>query len=107
MRTGSRPSLAVCAASLIGLVLANELEQLAKGPTAALLGRARRILARAADEGAQALQVGAWVRGGERRPRPVVGDQLGAPALGLVQGERVAGAAELALEHGGAGELDI
>ena len=29
----------------------------------------------------------------------VVGDQLGAPALGLVQGRRILGAAELRLEH--------
>ena len=39
--------------------------------------------------------------------RLVVGDQLGAPALGLVQRERVARVAELAFGDGGARELDV
>src|SRR5258705_3201471 len=106
MRTRSR-SVPASRASLIAFVLADELEQLAVGAAAALLGRARGVLARVADERAQALQVGAGVSGGEARRRLVGGGQLGAPALGLVQGERIAGAAELALEHGGTRELDV
>src|SRR5436190_1295781 len=105
MRTRSWPSEAWL--SLIGFVLADELEQLAVSATAALLGRACRVLARVAHQGAQALQVGAGVQGREARGRRVVGDQLGAPALCLVQGERVACAAKLALKHRGARELDV
>src|SRR6478735_9074225 len=98
MRTRSWPSPVEARGSLIAIVLADEPEQLAVGAAAALLGRARRVLACIADECAQPLHVGADVGGGESRRRFFVCDQLGAPALGLVQRERVAGAAELALE---------
>src|SRR5437762_2482574 len=103
MRTRSSGVLS----SAIALVLADELEQLAESAAAALLGCGGGILARAADEGAQALQVGAGVGAREARRRLVVGDQLGAPALGGVQGERIAGPAELALGDRGARELDV
>src|SRR5204863_9718488 len=87
MRTRSWPSPREAPSSLTGFVLANELEELAVGAPAALLRRARGVLARVAHERAQALQVGAGVVGGEAGRRRVVGNQLGAPALGLVQGE--------------------
>src|SRR5213080_4273677 len=105
MRTRSWPSEAV--PSLIGFMLADELKQLTVSATAALLGRARRVLARVAHQRAQALQVGARVQSGKTSGRRIVGEQLGAPALCLVQREGVARTAELALEHRGARKLDV
>src|SRR3954468_22416672 len=96
MRTGSRA--AVVAGSLTArLLLADELEQLAIRAAAALLGDERGILARIAHQGEPALGGDADVLARESRRRPVVGDQFGAPAFGLVQGERVLRAPELAL----------
>src|SRR5450755_2686204 len=94
MRTRSR-SLAAAPGSDAALMLADELEQLAIGPPAALFRSEGGVPARVADEGAQLLQVGPRVVAREARRRRVLGDQLGAPALGAMQGERVAGVAEL------------
>src|SRR6185369_2228951 len=91
--------------SAIALVLADESEQLAIGAAAALLGRARRVLARVADERAQLLHVGVGVLAREARRRVVVGDRLGAQPLGMVRRERVARGAGLALGEGPAREL--
>src|SRR5512142_2575539 len=92
MRTGSKPGLESLIAVVV--VLADELEQLSVGAAAAR-GGARRgvgalVLPRPPYQAAQALQVGAGVVLGPARERRVVGEQLVAPALGAVQGERVA-----------------
>src|SRR5450755_4532699 len=107
MRTGSRIVALRADASATLLMLADELEQLAIGASAALLGNVGRVLPGIADDRAQALQIGARMRGREARGRGVVGDQLGAPALGLMERERVARVAELALGDGRARELDV
>ena len=83
MRTASCFAGVPAGSGVVGcmLVPADELEQLAIGPAAALLGRQRLVLARIANQRAQLLQVGARVLAREARRRRVGGDQLGAPAL--------------------------
>ena len=76
-------------------MLADELEQFAEGAAAALFGHQRGVLAGRADQAAQLLHVGFGVRGDPARRGIVVGDQFGAPALGLVQRERILGVPRL------------
>ena len=82
-----------------GFGLADELEQLAVGAPAALLRRPLAASLRALRTSARRCCVSApaWALA-KRVVGLVVGDQLVAPALGLVQGQRVAGRAELALD---------
>src|SRR5450432_1704415 len=100
MRTGSRAAVSGVDSGIALVLTSNELEELAKSAPASLLGRERGILARAAHERAQTLRVDARVIGRKSRRGVVVGDQLGAPAFGLVQRERVLCPAKLELVDG-------
>ena len=71
----------------------------------ALLGRQCRFTARGAHQAAQVLHVAIGVGLHPARQRLVVGQQRVAPALGLVQQQRVACRAQLGLGHGFAQRL--
>src|SRR5664279_2569270 len=107
MRTGLRERPGAWPSRVATLMLPDELEQLAIGAAATLLGRGRLILAGIANEGPKALQVGARVVVGEARRRIVVADELGPPALGPVQRQRIVGPAELHAGNGDANRLDV
>src|SRR6218665_143176 len=101
MRTASRPAAAASLidrlrAQLLGL---DELEQVAEGAAAALLGRMGGVLAGRTDEAAQLLHVDAGMRLDECLQRRVLGQQAFAPALALVQRQAVLGMAELECGH--------
>ena len=69
--------------------LLDELEQLAERAPAALLRGERGVLSALRNSAAQLLRVGGGELLHEGADARVVGDQLGAPALGLVQRERI------------------
>src|SRR5664280_708945 len=93
--------------SRIGLARADELEQLAKGASAALLDDQRLVLARVADQRSKLLQIRAGTLAGKAGGGRIVGDQLGTPALGVVQGQRILGPAELHLGDGFTDRRDV
>src|SRR6266446_3274073 len=89
------------------LMLLDELKEFPERAPAALLGRQRGVLACGADEAAQSLHIGLRMLGDPARRGVVVTDQLGAPTLGLVQRERILGAAELQVADGQAKRLGV